>query len=40
MGVACMVRHARVRWAMGSSMLVSVLFVVSGGGMMSTLGAK
>ena len=38
MGVAGMVRRARVRWVMGSSVLVSVLFVVYGGGKMSTLG--
>ena len=38
MGVAGMVRRARVRWVMGSSVLVSVLFIVSGGGKMSTLG--
>ena len=35
-----MVRRARVRWAMGSSVSVSLLFLVSGGGMMSTLGAE
>ena len=38
MGVAGMVRRARVRWVMGLSVLVSVLFVVSGTGKMSTLG--
>ena len=38
-GVAGVVRCARVRWAMGSSVSVSVLFLVSGG-MMSTLGSE
>ena len=33
-----MVRHARVRWAMVSSVSFSVLFLVSVGGIMSTLG--
>ena len=40
MGVSGVVRRDRVRWEMGSSMLVSVLFVVSGGGMMFTFGDK
>ena len=31
-------RRARVWWAMGSSMSFSVLFLVSVGGIMSTLG--
>ena len=31
-------QHARVRWAMGYSMSFSVLFLVSVGGIMSTLG--
>ena len=38
MGVADVVRRDHVRWAMGSSVLVSMIFVVSGGVMMSTLG--
>ena len=33
-----MVQRARVRWAMGSSVSFSVVFLVSVGGMMSTLG--
>ena len=37
MGAAGVVRLARVRWAMGLSVLMSVM---SGGGMMSTLGAE
>ena len=40
MGVSGVVRSAHVRWAMGSSVLVSVLLVVSSGSMMSTLGAE
>ena len=40
MGVAGVVQRARVQWAMGLSVLIYVLFVVSGGGMMSTLGAE
>ena len=40
MGVAGVVRRARVRWVMGSSVLVSVILVVSGGGIMSTLGSE
>ena len=39
-GVAGMVRRACVRWAVGLSVSVSVLFLVSGGGMMSTLGVE
>ena len=35
MGVAGVVRLARVRWSMGLSVVMSVM---SGGGMMSTLG--
>ena len=40
MGVAGVVQRAHGWWAMGLSVLVSVIFVVSGGGMMSTLGAE
>ena len=40
MGVAGFVRLARVWWAIGLSVLISVIFVVSGGGIMSTLGAE
>ena len=43
-GVAGVIRRARVRWAMGSSVSavpVSILFlVISVGGMMSNLGAE
>ena len=39
-GVAGVIRRARVRWVMGSSVSVSVLFLISGGSMMSTLGAE
>ena len=37
MGVAGVIQLAHVRWSMGSSVVMSVM---SGGGMMSTLGAE
>ena len=40
MGVVGVVQRTYVRCAIGLSVLVSVLFLVSGGGMMSTLGAE
>ena len=40
MGVAGIVQLAHVWWEMGLSVLISVIFVVSSGGMMSTLGSE